>query len=134
MIDVVRTGRGVPDFELCRVAASPGPVPMRGGLALTPDRTLAWLPRAGLILVLGLDDLTPAPEPVLAARRRAHAPGTTIAAPCGLLERTDLPLPEVARRSGFGSEVTMRQHFTSWLATSPRAYRASFAAPDRPCR
>ncbi|MGW5345882.1 helix-turn-helix domain-containing protein [Streptomyces sp. HUAS TT3] len=297
-----RTDRGVPAFELRRVAAGPEPVPMRGGLALTPDRTLDWLPRAELILVPGLDDhLTPAPEPVLAALRRAHARGTTIAALCGgaftlaqagllddrralthwaladvlrarhprvrvepdalfvedgnlwtsagtaagidlclhlvraahgaeaaatiarsmvtapfrsgsqaqfiehptahahrdvdalaevrafalthlhepltvsslaaragmsprsfarhftaatgttplrwlvdhriaaaqkLLERTDLPMPEVARRSGFGSEVTMRQHFASRLATSPRAYRASFAerplpAPER---
>ncbi|MFJ9618412.1 GlxA family transcriptional regulator [Streptomyces noursei] len=289
-----RTDRGVPAFELRRVAAGPEPVPMRGGLALTPDRTLAWLPRAELILVPGLDDhVTPAPEPVLAALRRAHARGTTIAALCGgaftlaqaglldgrralthwaltdllrarhprvrvepdalfvqdgtlwtsagtaagidlclhlvrtahgaeaaatvarsmvtapfrtgtqaqfiehptphadrdadalaqvrafalahldepltvsalaaragmsprsfarhftaatgttplrwlvdhriaaaqkLLERTDLPMPEVARRSGFGSEITMRQHFASRLATSPRAYRAAFAA------
>ncbi|MFJ3979126.1 GlxA family transcriptional regulator [Streptomyces sp. NPDC090021] len=288
-----RTDRGAPGFELRRVAAGPEPVPMRGGLTLTPDRTLAWLPRAELILVPGLDDhITPAPEPVLAALRRAHARGTTIAALCGgaftlaqaglldgrralthwaltdllktrhpqvrverdalfvedgnlwtaagtaagidlclhlvrathgaeaaatvarsmvtapfrtgtqaqfiehptphadraadalaevrafalahldepltvaalaararmsprsfarhfaaatgttplrwlvdhriataqkLLERTDLPMPEVARRSGFGSEVTMRQHFTARLATSPRAYRTSFA-------
>ncbi|MEU6540173.1 helix-turn-helix domain-containing protein [Streptomyces sp. NPDC047000] len=295
-----RTDRGVPAFELRRVAAGPEPVPLRGGLALAPDRTLAWLPRAELILVPGLDDHdTPAPEPVLAALRRAHVRGTTIAALCGgaftlaqaglldgrralthwaltdllrarhprvrvepdalfiedgnlwtsagtaagidlclhlvrtahgaeaaatvarsmvtapfrtgtqaqfiehptphadrdadvlaqvrtfalahlgepltvsalaaragmsrrsfarhfaaatgttplrwlldhriaaaqkLLERTDLPMPEIARRSGFGSEVTMRQHFASRLATSPRAYRASFAAPDGPSR
>lgn len=295
-----RTDRGVPAFELRRVAAGPEPVLMHGGLVLTPDRTLAWLPRAELILVPGLDDhVTPAPEPVLAALRRAHVRGTTIAALCGgaftlaqaglldgrralthwaladllrarhprvrvepdalfiedgnlwtsagtaagidlclhlvraahgaevaatvarsmvtapfrtgtqaqfiehptphsdrdadalaevrafalahldepltvsalaaragmsprsfarhfaaatgatplrwlvdhriataqkLLERTDLPMPEVARRSGFGSEVTMRQHFASRLTTSPRTYRASFAAPDKPCR
>ncbi|MEU2504878.1 helix-turn-helix domain-containing protein [Streptomyces sp. NPDC007863] len=53
-----------------------------------------------------------------------------------LLERTDHPLPEVARRAGFGSEVTMLphslrhgrcpQHFASHLATSPRDYRAAF--------
>ncbi|MFJ7263001.1 GlxA family transcriptional regulator [Streptomyces globosus] len=290
---VDRTDRGVPAFELRRVAAGPEPVPMRGGLALTPDRTLAWLPRARLVLVPGLDEHSaPAPEPVLAALRRAHARSTTIAALCGgaftlaqaglldgrralthwaladllrarhprvrvepdalfvedgnvwtsagtaagidlclhlvrtahgaeaaaaiarsmvtapfraggqaqfierptprsdrgadalagvrayalahldeplgvaalaaragmsprsfarnfaaatgttplrwllehriaaaqkLLERTDLPVPEVARRAGFGSEVTMRQHFASRLGTSPRAYRASFA-------
>ncbi|MFD9789492.1 GlxA family transcriptional regulator [Streptomyces sp. NPDC059070] len=293
-----RTDRGVPAFELRRVAADRTPVPMRGGLELTPDRTLAWLPRAELILVPGLDDhVTPAPEPVLAALRRAHARGTTIAALCGgaftlaqaglldgrralthwaladelrarhpqvrvepdalfledgnvwtsagtaagidlclhlvrtqhgaeaastvarsmvtapfrtgaqaqfiehptppadrdadslaaarayalahldeplsvadlaaragmsprsfarhfasatgttplrwlldrrvaaaqkLLERTDLSMPEVARRAGFGSEVTMRQHFASRLATSPQAYRAAFATPDGP--
>lgn len=292
-----RTDRGVPAFDLRRVATVAAPVPMRGGLSLTPDRTLAWLPRADLILVPGLDDhLTPAPEPVLDALRRAHARGTTIAALCGgaftlaqaglldgrcvithwnlvdllraehprvtvvpdalfiedgniwtaagtaagidlclhlvrtahgaeaaaaiarsmvtapfrtgtqaqfiehpiprtdrdadalasvrayavhhlheplavadlaahagmsarsfarhfaaatgttplrwlldqriaaaqkLLEHTDLPMPEVARRTGFGSEITMRQHFASRLATSPRAYRASFAAHAR---
>ncbi|MFC9330865.1 GlxA family transcriptional regulator [Kitasatospora sp. NPDC057015] len=293
-----RVDQGVPAFELRRVAAGPEPVPMRGGLTLAPDRTLAWLPRAELIIVPGLDDHdTPAPEPVLAALRRAHARGTTIAALCGgaftlaqaglldgrralthwaltdllktrhprvqvepnalfvedgnlwtaagtaagidlclhlvrtahgaeaaatvarsmvtapfrtgtqaqfierptprdnrdadtlaevrafalahidepltvaslaaragmsprsfarhftaatgttplrwlvdhriataqkLLERTDLPMPEIARRSGFASEVTMRQHFTSRLATSPRAYRASFAQQPTP--
>ncbi|MGX1271577.1 GlxA family transcriptional regulator [Streptomyces phaeoluteigriseus] len=51
-----------------------------------------------------------------------------LAAAQKLLERTDLPMPEVARRAGFGSEVTMRQHFASRLATSPRAYRAAFSA------
>ncbi|MFG3191232.1 GlxA family transcriptional regulator [Streptomyces omiyaensis] len=49
-----------------------------------------------------------------------------IAAARKLLELTDHPLPEVARRAGFGSEVTMRQHFASHLATSPRDYRSAF--------
>ncbi|GAA3065073.1 helix-turn-helix domain-containing protein [Streptomyces roseofulvus] len=49
-----------------------------------------------------------------------------VAAAQKLLELTDHPLPEVARRAGFGSEVTMRQHFASHLATSPRDYRGAF--------
>ncbi|MBN0048133.1 helix-turn-helix domain-containing protein [Streptomyces actuosus] len=288
-----RTDRGAPAFDLRRVAGDRTPVPMRGGLSLLPDRTLAWLDRADLIVVPGLDDhLTPAPPPVLDALRRAHARGTALAALCAgaftlaqaglldgrraithwklagllrehhprvtvvpdalfiedaniwtaagtaagidlclhlvrrthgaeaaatiarsmvtapfrtgtqaqfierptphtdrdadtlaavrehalrhlhepltvadladragmsartfarrftaetgttplrwlldqriaaaqkLLERTDLPMPEVARRAGFGSEVTMRQHFAARLATSPRAYRAAFS-------
>ncbi|MBK3647555.1 GlxA family transcriptional regulator [Streptomyces sp. NPDC001260] len=289
-----RTDRGAPAFDLRRVATdSTTPIPMRGGMALLPDRTLDWLAEADLIVVPGLDDhLTPAPAPVLDALRHAHARGTTIAALCGgaftlaqaglldgrraithwnlvdllrahhphvtvvpdalfieddniwtaagtaagidlclhlvrrshgaeaaatiarsmvtapfrtgtqaqfiehptpradrdadtlaavrehalrhlhepltvadlaahagmsprsfarhftaetgttplrwlldqriaaaqkLLERTDLPMPEVARRAGFGSEVTMRQHFASRLATSPRAYRTAFS-------
>ncbi|MFD6423932.1 GlxA family transcriptional regulator [Streptomyces sp. NPDC060198] len=296
---VDRTDRGVPPFELRRVAADPAPVALRGGLSLTPDRTLAWLARADLIVVPGLDDqLTPAPAPVLDALRRAHADAIPIAALCGgaftlaqaglldgrravthwnltdllstrhprvtvvpdalflhdegiwtsagtaagidlclhliraaqgaeaaatvarsmvtapfrtgtqaqfieqptphadrdadtlaavrahalshldephtvaslaaragmsprsfarhfrattgttplrwlitqrvaaaqkLLERTDLPLPEVAGRTGFGSEITMRQHFASHLATSPRDYRLAFRrTPGRP--
>ncbi|GGY12456.1 GlxA family transcriptional regulator [Streptomyces hiroshimensis] len=51
-----------------------------------------------------------------------------IAAAQKLLERTGLPMPEVARRCGFGSEVTMRQHFAARLATSPRDYRRAFRA------
>ncbi|MGW6709243.1 GlxA family transcriptional regulator [Streptomyces sp. NPDC054956] len=49
-----------------------------------------------------------------------------------LLERTDHPVPEVARRAGFASEVTFRQHFTSYIGTSPRAYRAAATAPGPP--
>ncbi|WP_406147998.1 GlxA family transcriptional regulator [Streptomyces sp. NBC_01012] len=295
---VDRTDRGVPAFELRRVASRLDPVHLRGGLSLTPDRTLAWFPRADLIVVPGLDDhLTPAPEPVLAALRRAHIRGTPLAALCGgaftlaqaglldgrravthwnltellkaqhprvdvqrealflhedniwtsagtaagidlclhlvrtahgaeaaatiarsmvtapfrtggqaqfiehptpradrdadalaqarahalthladphtvtdlaeragmsartfarrfrattgttpmrwliiqriaaaqkLLERTDLAVPEVARRAGFGSEITMRQHFTTHLGTSPRDYRLAFHDRDAP--
>ncbi|WP_159106765.1 GlxA family transcriptional regulator [Streptomyces rishiriensis] len=293
-----RTDRGVPAFDLRRVAVDDTAIPMRGGLALLPDRPLTWLARADLVLVPGLDDhLTPAPAPVLDALRRAHARGATLAALCGgaftlaqaglldgrraithwnlidllrthhpqvtvvadalfieddniwtaagtaagidlclhlvrrshgaetaaaiarsmvtapfrtgsqaqfiehptphtdrdadalaavrehalrhlhepltvadlaahagmsprsfarhftaatgatplrwlldqrvaaaqkLLERTDLAMPEVARRAGFGSEVTMRQHFASRLATSPRAYRAAFSDATAP--
>ncbi|MEU5660281.1 helix-turn-helix domain-containing protein [Streptomyces sp. NPDC047737] len=289
---VDRTDRGVPAFDLRRAADGPEPVPLRGGLSLTPDRALAWLDRADLVVVPGLDDhVTPAPAPVLEALRRSHGRGTPIAALCGgaftlaqaglldgrravthwnltellterhprvsvvrdalfvhedniwtsagtaagidlclhlvrtnhgaeaaatiarsmvtapfrtgtqaqfiehptpradrdadalaevrahaltrlaephtvaglaalagmsprtfarhfqattgttpmrwlitqrvaaaqkLLERTDLALPEVARRAGFGSEITMRQHFAAQLATSPRDYRLAF--------
>ncbi|MER5310097.1 helix-turn-helix domain-containing protein [Streptomyces sp. NPDC002773] len=55
--------------------------------------------------------------------------GQRVAAAQKLLELTDHPLPEVARRAGFGSEVTMRQHFASHLATSPRDYRNAFRHP-----
>ncbi|UQS31333.1 helix-turn-helix domain-containing protein [Streptomyces fradiae] len=290
---VDRADRGVPPFELRRAAEHPGtPIPLPGGLALTPDRPLGWLDRADLVIVPGLTD----PDvriagPVLDALRRAHRAGTPVAALCAgafalaraglldgrravthwyvadrlrarhpavtvepnalfiedggvwtsagtaagvdlclhlvrtvhgaetaatiaramvtapfrtgtqaqfiehptpradrdadalaavrahalahldaphtvaslaaragmsprtfarhfqattgtpplrwltaqrvaaaqkLLERTDHPLPEVARRAGFGSEVTMRQHFAAHLATSPRDYRAAF--------
>ncbi|GAA3945912.1 helix-turn-helix domain-containing protein [Streptomyces gulbargensis] len=294
-----RGTRGVPPFELRRVAADPAaPIPLRGGLSLTPDRPLAWLDGltpTDLVLVPGVEDPdADVPAPVLDALRRAHAGGIPVASLCAgafvlaraglldgrravthwqlaprlaaryprirvepealhvedtgiwtsagtaagidlclhlvrkdhgaeaaatiarsmvtapfrtgtqaqfierptpradrdedtlaavrahvlarldqphtvaslaalagmsprsfarhfrattgttplrwlitrrvaaaqkLLERTDLPLPEVARRAGFGSEVTMRQHFASHLATSPRDYRAAFRHP-----
>ncbi|NBM19726.1 GlxA family transcriptional regulator [Streptomyces sp. GC420] len=290
-----RTLRGVPPFELRRAAADPAPVPMAGGLSLTPDRGLDWPARADLVVVPGIEDPSVStPAPVLEALRRAHAAGTPVAALCAgafvlaeagllagrravthwhlaarlqerhpavavepdalfiedsgiwtsagtaagidlclhlvrtthgaeaaatiaramvtapfrtgtqaqfierptpradreadalaavrahalehldephtvaglaaragmsprtfarrfrattgttplhwlitqrlaaaqrLLEQTDHPIPEVARRTGFGSEVTMRQHFAAHLATSPRDYRAAFRQP-----
>ncbi|MEU8434412.1 helix-turn-helix domain-containing protein [Streptomyces sp. NPDC029216] len=44
-----------------------------------------------------------------------------------LLERTDHPVPEVARRAGFASEVTFRQHFGAAFGVGPRAYRTAAA-------
>ncbi|MFJ2650189.1 GlxA family transcriptional regulator [Streptomyces sp. NPDC087420] len=55
-----------------------------------------------------------------------------LAAAQKLLERTDLPVTEIARRTGFGSEITMRQHFARNLATSPSTYRAAFRATRPP--
>lgn len=45
------------------------------------------------------------------------------------LETTSMPVEEVARRAGFGSAVTLRQHFARHLGTSPLAYRRTFQAP-----
>ena len=44
-----------------------------------------------------------------------------------LLETTDLPVEQVARRAGFGTSLSLRQHFISRLKTSPSAYRRTFA-------
>jgi transcriptional regulator GlxA family with amidase domain len=48
-----------------------------------------------------------------------------------MLESTDLPMDQIAVRSGFGSLVAMRGHFRRQLSTSPTAYRQAFrtAAP-----
>ncbi len=43
-----------------------------------------------------------------------------------LLERTDLPIEEVARRAGFGTSAALRHHFGAELGTSPQAYRRTF--------
>ena len=52
-----------------------------------------------------------------------------------LLERTDVPVDEVARRSGFGTAALLRHHFARTLGTTPLAYRRRFgctpgARPD----
>ncbi|RRR96933.1 GlxA family transcriptional regulator [Glycomyces terrestris] len=43
-----------------------------------------------------------------------------------LLEATDHTVDQVARRSGFGSAESLRQHFTRHIGLTPSAYRASF--------
>ena len=43
-----------------------------------------------------------------------------------LLETTDQTVEWIAHRCGFGSAATLRHQFAVRLATSPRAYRATF--------
>jgi transcriptional regulator GlxA family with amidase domain len=43
-----------------------------------------------------------------------------------LLEDSDLPVDEVAWRSGFGTAASLREHFRRSTATTPTAYRRSF--------
>ncbi|MGI5288204.1 GlxA family transcriptional regulator [Nonomuraea polychroma] len=43
-----------------------------------------------------------------------------------LLETTDLGVDEVARRSGFGTAVSLRQHLHAAVGVSPLAYRHTF--------
>ncbi len=45
-----------------------------------------------------------------------------------LLETTDLSIDRVAGAVGFGSAVTLRQHFARALGTAPTAYRQTFRA------
>lgn len=47
-----------------------------------------------------------------------------------LLEASDLPVETVAQRCGFGSAAILRQHFRRVTATTPTAYRRSFAGSD----
>lgn len=44
-----------------------------------------------------------------------------------LLERDELDIAAVARRTGFGSDEALRHHFTHQLGTSPTAYRRTFS-------
>jgi AraC family transcriptional activator FtrA len=43
-----------------------------------------------------------------------------------LLETTDLPVEDVAQRSGFGTAAALRTHFARATATRPTAYRRTF--------
>jgi transcriptional regulator GlxA family with amidase domain len=44
-----------------------------------------------------------------------------------LLEQSNLPVETVAQRCGFGSAAILRQHFRRATATTPTAYRRTFA-------
>src|SRR4051794_3265795 len=43
-----------------------------------------------------------------------------------LLERTGLPVEEIATRCGFGTAASLREHFARANATTPTAYRRAF--------
>jgi transcriptional regulator GlxA family with amidase domain len=45
-----------------------------------------------------------------------------------LLEETDLPIEDVARRAGFGTATALRTHFLRATQTTPSAYRRAFTA------
>ncbi|MEW1635441.1 helix-turn-helix domain-containing protein [Streptomyces sp. NPDC093801] len=69
------------------------------------------------------------------ARRFAAATGTTphawlrglrLSSAEELLETTDLPVEEIARRVGYGSAAVLREQFVRRRGIPPRAYRRSF--------
>ncbi|MDX3644788.1 helix-turn-helix domain-containing protein [Streptomyces sp. MB09-02B] len=45
-----------------------------------------------------------------------------------LLEESDLPVDQVATRTGLGTAANLRRHFQETLGTSPSAYRTTFRA------
>jgi len=63
------------------------------------------------------------PHAWLLAQRVTHAQE--------LLESTDLPIDEIARRSGMGAASNLRHHFGLRVGTSPQAYRRTFRGPTQ---
>ncbi|WP_411061016.1 GlxA family transcriptional regulator [Streptomyces sp. E11-3] len=49
-----------------------------------------------------------------------------------LLEETDRTVERVAQEAGFGTAVSLRQHFHASLGVTPRVYRATFRGPSAP--
>ena len=43
-----------------------------------------------------------------------------------LLEESDLPVEDIAARSGFGTATTLREHFARAVHSTPTAYRRAF--------
>ncbi|MET9605417.1 helix-turn-helix domain-containing protein [Streptomyces sp. NPDC006512] len=48
-----------------------------------------------------------------------------------LLERTELPMEQVAREAGFGTAQSLRKHVQAALGVSPTAYRRTFRASGK---
>jgi transcriptional regulator GlxA family with amidase domain len=55
-----------------------------------------------------------------------YVEGVRVEAAKARLQRSDEPLPAIARATGFGSDETMRRAFWRELATTPAAYRERF--------
>jgi transcriptional regulator GlxA family with amidase domain len=110
------------------------PVPDEQGLSTSQAR--AWA-LANLDRPLGVDDLArranmsrrsftrkfreevgQSPARWLTCQRVEHARH--------LLEATDLTVDQIARRSGLGTGVSLRQHLRATLGVSPSAYRRTF--------
>lgn len=75
------------------------------------------------------------------ARRFAAATGTTphawlrelrLSGAEELLETTDLPVEEIARRVGYGSAAVLREQFVRRRGVPPRAYRRAFTRASGP--
>lgn len=57
--------------------------------------------------------------------------GVRVDAACSLLETTDLPMENIAQRSGFGTAALMRLHLRARTGLSPREHRQRFARRER---
>jgi transcriptional regulator GlxA family with amidase domain len=113
-----------------RVPAEGGPQPATLGATrawalehLTEPLTIAHLARHAAV------------SPRTFSRRFVEESGTTpaqwildqrVRAAQELLERTDLPIEDVATRSGFGSAAALRDHVRRRLLTTPTRYRQAF--------
>ncbi|GLQ98002.1 GlxA family transcriptional regulator [Dyella mobilis] len=47
-----------------------------------------------------------------------------------MLETTDQPIERIAERAGFGTALSMRQHFGAAFNTTPSTYRREFRGPE----
>ncbi|WP_116951250.1 GlxA family transcriptional regulator [Jiangella endophytica] len=112
----------------------PAADPADDGGRLAP--TLTWM-RAGLADDLQLADIArhAAMSTRTLVRRFREECGTTplqwlirqrVEHARELLETTTLPVEEVARRAGFRTSASLRQHFARRLGTSPLRYRQTF--------
>lgn len=126
------------DGGQAQFVANPVPeLPADDSIAVVLDWAAANLDQAIYVEDLARHALL---SPRTFARRFKEATGTTpmrwlarqrVLHAQRLLERSDLPVDEVARRCGFGSATALRTNFRRSVGTSPLGYRRTFATAAR---
>lgn len=119
--------------ELCRLGGMPF-TPVRGGLAPWAERRSIELMRARLCENISLDELAAQARlsPFHFARMfkqslgvppRVYLTRLRIEKACELLERTDLPITEIALEVGYSSNQVLARIFTKHQRMTPTDYR-----------
>jgi len=127
--------------ELCRLAGAPF-APSRGGLAPWAERRCLDLMRARLSEDISLDDLAAEAQlsPFHFARMfkqslgvppRVYLTRLRVEKTCELLERTDLPITEIALEVGYSSNQVLARVFLKHRRMSPSDYRRAVRDPVR---
>ena len=120
-------GRRLYDVRVCTPDGKP--IRTSAGFRVVPEHGPEIIDIADTVIVPGADGsalrthLEP-DEAAALARVPAHARL--------LLETTDLGVDVVARRCGFGSAVSLRQHLHAAVGVSPLAYRRTFRSSPPP--
>lgn len=127
--------------ELCRLGGSPL-APARGGLAPWAERRCLELMRARLSEDISLDELAAEARlsPFHFARMfkqslgvppRVYLTRLRVEKACELLERTDLPITQIALSVGYSSNQVLARVFLKHMRLSPSEYRRAVRDPVR---
>ncbi|SFI53138.1 helix-turn-helix domain-containing protein [Albimonas pacifica] len=128
--------------ELCRLGGAPF-APVRGGLARWAEQRCIELMHARIAEDISLDEL--AAEARLSPFHFARMFKRSLGVPprvyltrlrmekaCRLLERTDLPITEIALEVGYSSNQVLARVFHKHMRMSPSEYRLATRDPSRP--
>ncbi len=127
--------------ELCRLGGAPF-APVKGGLAPWAERRCLELMQARLSEDISLDDLAAEAHlsPFHFARMfkqslgvppRVHLTRLRLERACELLEKTDLPVTEIAFEVGYSSNQVLARVFLKHRRMSPSEYRRAVRNPVR---
>ena len=127
--------------ELCRLGGAPF-APAKGGLAAWAERRCLELMSTRLSEDISLDDLAAEAQlsPFHFARMfkqslgvppRVYLTRLRVEKACDLLERTDLPITQIALEVGYSSNQVLARVFLKHMRLSPSDYRRAVRDPVR---